>query len=34
MHVYERYDEEQADTIFTHARAFMRHLATKLKEEA
>jgi hypothetical protein len=32
MHVYERYDEEQAQIIFDHSRAFMRHLATKLKE--
>jgi hypothetical protein len=32
MHVYERYDEEQAESVFNHTRAFMRHLATKLKE--
>lgn len=31
MHVYERYDEEQAESVFNHTRAFMRHLATKLK---
>jgi hypothetical protein len=32
MHVYERYDEEQAESIFNHTKAFMRQLATKLKE--
>jgi hypothetical protein len=32
MHVYERYDEDQAEGIFTHTKAFMRELATKLKE--
>ena len=32
-HVRERYDEESALNIFTHVRAFMQHLATKLKED-
>ena len=32
MHVYERYDPESARAIFTHAKSFMQHLATKLKE--
>jgi hypothetical protein len=32
MHVYERYDEDQADTIFTHVRAFMRQLTKKVRE--
>jgi hypothetical protein len=32
MHVYERYSEEQAESIFNHTKAFMRHLATKLKQ--
>jgi hypothetical protein len=32
MHVYERYDGEQAGSVFSHTRAFMRNLSTKLKE--
>jgi hypothetical protein len=32
MHVFERYDENQAESAFNHTKAFMRQLATKLKE--
>jgi hypothetical protein len=32
MHLYQRYDEEQAESVFNHTKAFMRHLASKLKE--
>ncbi len=34
MHVCERYDEEQAESVFNHTKAFMRQLATKLKENS
>jgi hypothetical protein len=32
MHALERYDEERSKSIFNHVEAFMRHLATRLKE--
>jgi hypothetical protein len=32
MHVETNYDEESALDVWNHVRAFMRHLATKLKE--
>jgi len=34
MHVRDTYDEQRAETIFSHAREFMVHLSAKLKEEA
>ena len=36
MHVdelHKTYDEERAESIFQHTKEFMRHLATKLKED-
>jgi len=32
MHIHEKYNDEQAENIFNHTKAYMQHLATRLQD--